>query len=65
MDGLFCVVLNLEIIINGGITSTNQIKEAKAVHDKQKGDSSEEPHGEEKKEEAPAEEAENKTDEKS
>ena len=45
--------------------TANEVKEVKAVQDKQKEESSEEPKVEEKKEEAPAEEAENKTDEKS
>ena len=48
--------------------TANEVKEEKeveAVQDKQEGESSEEPNVEEKKEEAPAEDAENKTDEKS
>ena len=48
--------------------TANEVKEEKeveAVQDKQEGKSSEEPNVEEKKEEAPAEDAENKTDEKS
>ena len=45
--------------------TANEVKEVEAVQDKQEGKSSEEPNVEEKKEEAPAEDAENKTDEKS
>ena len=45
--------------------TANEVKEVEAVQDKQEGESSEEPNVEEKKEEAPAEDAENKTDEKS
>ena len=47
------------------VNEVKEEKEVEAVQDKQEGKSSEEPNVEEKKEEAPAEDAENKTDEKS